>query len=236
MEHDLQLIERKLAGELSAPEEATFSQRLSQDSQFAEQYALGQVMIDTLRDYQLKEEMQSWARAATRRRKRQRTKYALAAGVALLLVTAAGIGYFTTIQPTPQALYETYYTVYPADPLLRGQPTVDYNQAMNLYREEHYQEAIPLFEELQKSDSTDAWIALFLGNSYLNVNQTGAAIQHFKQVAEADDAIVRRYGQWYLALSYLKTGDQPAAEQLLRQLSAQPGMFQNKAQAMLDKL
>ena len=235
MENDLQLIERKLAGELSAPEEATFSRRLSQDAEFAEQYALGQMMINTLRDYQLKEEMQSWAQEA-RRQKQRRRQYALAAGVALFLMTAAGIGYLTTLQPTPQSLYETYYTVYPADPLLRGQPTVSYNQAMNLYREERYREAIPLFEELQKSDSTDAWIALFLGNSYLNVDQTDAAVQYFKQVANADDAIVRRYGQWYLALSYLKTGDQPAAEQLLEQLSTQPGMFQNKAQAMLDKL
>ena len=236
MEDDLQLIERKLAGELSPPEETTFSQRLSQDTEFAEQYALGQMMIATLRDHHLKQEMQGWSREVVGQRKRRRRQYGIAAAIALLLTTTAGVWYISSLQPTPQALYETYYTVYPADPVLRGEPTVDYNQAMRLYREEQYREAIPLFEELQANDSADVWIALFLGNSYLNTGKTEAAIRYFSQVAQADDAIVRRYGQWYLALSYLKSENQVAAKEQLQQLSEQPGMFQRKAQMMLEEL
>ncbi len=235
MEDDLQLIERKLAGELSPPEETTFSQRLSQDAEFAEQYALGQMMIASLRDHHLKQEMQGWSKAAARQQKRRR-QYGIAAAAAFLLTATAAVWYVSSLQPTPQALYETYYTVYPADPVLRGEPTVDYNQAMRLYQEERYQEAIPLFEELQANDSTDPWIALFLGNSHLNTGETEAAIRYFGQVAEADDAIVRRYGQWYLALSYLRNGDLSASEEQLRSLSEQPGMFQRKAQIMLEEM
>ena len=235
MEDDLYIIDRKLAGELTPPEEETFAQRLRRDPEFAEQYALGQAMIQSLRDHHLKEEMRGWIRAADRRRRRQRWQYGLAAGLALLLLAAGG-WYLGSTQPTPQSLYETYYTVYPADPVLRGEPTVDYNQAMTLYREGRYREAIPLFEELQRIDDSDVWVALFLGNSHLNVDQTDDALRYFGQVAASDDAIIQQYGRWYLALTHLKRGEQAAAQALLISLNEQPGMFRKKAQALLSEL
>ena len=235
MEDDLYLIDRKLSGELTPPEEETFAQRLQQDPEFAEQYALSQTMIETLREQHLREEMRSWRWETDRRRQRQRWQYGIAAGLALLLLAAGG-WYLSSTQPTPQSLYETYYTVYPADPVLRGEPTVDYNQAMTLYREGRYQEAIPLFEELQATDGADVWTALFLGNSYLNVDRTEEALRYFMQVADSEDAIIRQYGQWYLAMTYLKREEQEAARDLLQTLSDQPGMFQKKAQALLSEL
>ena len=235
MEDDLYLIDSKLSGELTPAEEKVFAQRLEQDSEFAEQYALSQLMVETLREQHLREEMRGWRRETNRRRQRQRWQYGVAAGLALLLLAGGG-WYLSSTQPTPQSLYETYYTVYPADPVLRGEPTVDYNQAMTLYREGRYAEAIPLFEALQATDQADIWTALFLGNSYLNVDRTPEAVRYFKQVAASEDAIIQQYGRWYLALTYLKREEQEAARALLQRLSDQPGMFQKKAQALLSEL
>ena len=250
MKHDLQLIDRKLSHELTETEEQVFVQRLARDEDFARQYAFALAAIEALQEQPLRDEIRSWttqsetispevrpSKAITPfPPKKQLPPHWYAIAATVLLLIGLGVWYLNSQSATPESLYETYYTVYPADPVLRGEPTADYSQAMQYYREGQYAQAIPLFEALYQADSTDEWVALFLGNSYLNTDEPEQATRYFEQVAASEDMIVRQYGQWYLALSYLKSNHLDQARVLLTPLSEKPGIFQKKAQAMLREL
>ena len=241
-EEDYLLIDKKLNNELTSDEARAFEQRYAQDPTFAEEYALQQHLVDTLRSQharQLKQEMKKLHEEvkAERRRHRHRWAYAVAATIALLLVAGAAFFYFRA--PTSEALYSAYYHPYRADPLVRGESdsTFSYDQAVQLYRTGQYPDAIPLLEHLLVVDTTHRdKVLLLLGNSHLNGGGLSSAIAYFQQATTSPNPAIQKFATWYLALSYLKNDNISAARPLLESIASHPGMYQAKAKELLKEL
>ena len=239
-EEEQQWIIRKIDGELSLEEEAQFQQRLQLDTRFAQEYALQQNIIDGLRDdheQQLKRRYREVYEAVAHRREQRRRYFAVAAVVSLLIMAVAG--YFLMRPPSSESLYAEYYSPYRADPLLRGESDHEtlYQRAMDLYRREQYQAAIPLLETSLSSDTLGQdKLSLFLGNSYLNENKISSAIAYFERASRSRDPVMQQFGKWYLALSYLKNDDLLTTRRLLESIASQPGIHQDRAQTLLEEI
>ena len=231
---DYELIDKKIAGELTPNERQRFTERMQQDPVFAQAYRTQQAAIEALQAHHtqtLRDEVrQMHARVKARRRRTVRRYYAAAAVVLLGVLGLATYRY--TQPPTAQQLYSTYYTVYPAQRVARGDDTTSYETGVSLYARGQYGDAIPYFRQKLIHDSLPDRTRLLLANCYLQTHQPEAAQRVLRSVATSDDALLRQQGQWYLALSYLKQDDFAQARPVLETLAAQ-GMYQKEAREIL---
>jgi Flp pilus assembly protein TadD, contains TPR repeats len=84
-----------------------------------------------------------------------------------------------------------------------------------LYNNKEYKRALPLFEKLLLSDSTNARLRLGAGICHLELQQLDAARTQFLSIIEAKDFRLQHQANWYMALTYLKTGNVEAAQKYL---------------------
>ncbi len=236
MEEDLMLIEKKLAGELKPDEEAVFKQRLLHDTDFEQQYRQAQEAIALLQqhqDAQLKQELRTlYGDIKTKRARSRRRYYGMAAAIGFLLIAGLAFWFY---RHQPQQLFQTYYEVYYANSF-RGEVPQAYEQGMIYYQQNDYQQAIPYLERVSQQAAADPQTVLYLGNSYLNTNETEKAIRQFTQGLSLKDAILRQHAAWYLALSYLKKGEKEPAKKQLHEIIRQQGIYQEKAEELLSEL
>jgi len=235
-----QLIEKKIDGALTPEEAIIFEHRLSIDPVFAEEYNLQKQMVASLRQHHkqaLKEEFTTMYRAVKHKKRRKQTVRELTYWTAAaFLIASLAVGYFMFFaQPNSQVLYTTYYEIYPADPVMRGEYEAVYGKVMTLYQQGDFQTAIPLFEQILE-EGANGKVKLLLGNCYLKMGAEKQAITTFKQVTLSGDSIIQQHGYWYLALSNLKYNNRDEALNILKVLSNQSGPYQQKAKALYTAL
>lgn len=241
-EEQQQLIINKLDGVLTAEQEERFRQYMDQDTEFAQEYALQQGMVDALRsnhEQALRQQFQAiYNQVEARQQRRKVVYYGMVAAIGMMLLGTLAWWYLGMRSPSSQQLFITYYTPYQADPLVRGKaPAGAYQQAIGYYRDGRYRAAIPLLKEVLATDtSRQDKLRLLLGNSYLQVDSTTQAVQYLTPVAASDDPMMQQFGQWYLALSYLRVNDTAAAHTVLKRISNQTGMYSEKAGALIEEL
>ena len=241
-EEQQQLLIKKIDGELTPEGERQFAYYLQQDANFAREYALQQGMIAALQsdhEQQLKQQFQAVYRQVEVRHQRRRTiYYRIAAVISLLLLITCVWFYSSDRAPAAPQLFARYYTPYQAAPLVRSKtPDGPYQRASDLYRDGRYDEAIPLLKDALATDtSRQDKLQLLLGNSYLQTDSVALAITRFQAAASSDNMMMQQFGRWYLALSYLRAGDTEAARTILTRISSEPGMYQSKAQQLLQAL
>ena len=233
---DYELIDKKIEGELTFEEGKRFDEQMAQDSEFADAYHTQQLAIETLQMHYTQtlrtEVKQMYTQVKARRQQKVRWYYA-AAVILLSMVSLAT--YWYLLPPASEQLYATYYTVYPAQRITRGEDTTSYSVGMRLYNNSEYAAAIPYLQQLTTTDSLHDRTHLLLGNAYLQTRQLAKAQEVLSPVAASEDALLRQQGQWYLALSYLKQNNISQARAILEELSLE-GMYQKEAAEILDDL
>ena len=226
------LIEKKLDGTLSAAEMRRFEELLRTDPAFAQAYATQRGMIAALRERykeNLHQQLEIGYQTYQENRRQRQGYYGLAA---VLLVAVLGGWFWLSID---QPLFDRYYQPYEAV-VYRGASSSTANQAVIHYHQEQYVEAIPLLQSLQQTgDNTEYW-TLLLGNVYLQLDSITQAIEQFAQVATSSHHSYSQYGSWYLAMGHLRDKNMTAARETLQHIARQPGLFQHKAQQLLQEL
>ncbi len=225
------LIEKKLDGTLTSEELQRFEVLLETDPAFAQAYATQREMITALREH-YKADLHQQLKAGYRmfqKDQRQRRYYGIAAAVLLTIV--AGWFWYSI----DQTLFNQYYQPYEVV-VYRG-PSSAADKAIVYYNQEQYTEAIPLLRTLKQSKDNVAYWTLLLGNAYLQLDSTSQATEQFMQVAErSTNKTYTQYGRWYLAMSYLQDEDITSAREALQPIAQQSGLFQQKAQQLLQEL
>ena len=133
-------------------------------------------------------------------------------------------------------LFLAYYTLYPnvESPVSRSQ---DSSEAVwQLYENGDYDQAYKLFEQALKIDSQDHARQFYLGICALELNRATVAEEAFAAVASVKDGAYFEQAQWYLALSYIKSGKQDAAIQGLEEIITAKSSYDEKAKALLGEL
>lgn len=107
--------------------------------------------------------------------------------------------------------------------------TVD--EAMVLYGQNRFEEAISAFEIRLKDLPTDSQSYLYAGICYLETGKTNTAIDYFKK-ARINSEQFYPEATWYLALAYLKEGSNQQAVHLLEELAQTDNDFTQKAKEL----
>jgi len=163
------------------------------------------------------------------------------AAVAIILL-------YVGLQPkyAPDGLFREYYTVpdYEDVPTRGGnsfteEQTKSIDDAITFYYKGEYDDALAAFEKattgLQEEDIPDD-ILFYISICRIEAGEVGDAIRGLRYLS-VDDNIYNQDAQWYLALTYLKTGDREVAAILLSEINSnKEHLYNQSAKDLLAKL
>ncbi len=233
-------IDRYLHGKMNAPEKAAFEAQLAQDAELGKALewhrdmelflsrknrrdALQQQLPAISKDF-FKTEKGAKSIPLPRQRRLWLVAASLAATLALFLVVKWAL--------TPP-LFDTY-AQYPPLALTEKSAGTDWSQAESAFNSKKYAEAEVLLGQYVAQNPQDRQALLYLGICKMerdNLQEAQAIFMGFTP----DEKDMKDYADWYLALSYLKSGDKESCRQALQQLST-TSPFRQQAADLLKKL
>ena len=239
LEHITRLAEAYLADELSAEERKAFEARVETDPEFA-----SEVRLHFLADAEIKAEGRALLKQSLNKRyeqalREQHTPVYLrpaAWGVAasILLLITLGIFFLRpqTNTPTTDQLIAEYWEV-PEVSRFRDRVgdtlSTGWNKALDYFEDSAYNEAIPLFQELQQDSSFMADYGdrtrLYLAISYEKTQAFPEALAALASISDESIYVDQRI--WYQAMVYLKMKDFPKAQELLQEIIDNPSHFKH---------
>jgi len=237
-------IDRFLRGELPADEKKALETELSQNADLATELALQKDMETFLRKQSQRAALRDQLRAvggeffqptekaepgrivSLPRRQTLRWVIGIAATVTLLLVARF------LLQPN---LYDQFAQHPPLAMIEKSNEVQDNLAAMEAaFNQQDYARALPLLEAYQRQKPEDLQVELYLGICWLETQQYAKANTVFQKISQTESSF-KDYGQWYLALSYLKQGNKTACRKILLEVPAE-SEFAAKAQKLLKRL
>ena len=106
---------------------------------------------------------------------------------------------------------------------------------MQQYNHGEYKKAVVAFEKVLYEKPSNETVKLYLGVCYLAMEQYEKAEIQLSQL-NRESSMLQPTAQWYLVMTYLKSGENKAAIELLKTLSGTDQPYQEKAKAILQKL
>ena len=245
------IVDRYIGGELPDEEQIAFEKQLRHDLELQQelqfQHKLHAMIADT-EVIQLKQQLDTiyaeqytpWLRTisakASKNRKLILRVTALAASLAIIF------GSITTLvnsEQTGQQLFDDYYTSAEISMSFRSaadQIDVDLRNAMQLYENNQYSEAIVLFEKVLQEDNSRIGLNLYAGISNLEIEQYDKANKNFQSIIDKKPNAFVESAEWYLALAYLRTDEMDKAREVLTGIVNRDGYFRKDAKKILRKL
>jgi tetratricopeptide (TPR) repeat protein len=237
-------IDRFLRGELPEDEKKALETELSQNADLATELALQKDMEAFLRKQTQRAALQDQLQAvggeffqtfekaepgriiSLPRRQTLRWVIGIAASIALLLVARF------LLQPN---LYDQFAQHPPLAMIEKSNEVQDNLAAMEAaFNQQDYARALPLLQAYQRQKPEDLQVELYLGICWLETQQYAKANAVFQKISQTESSF-KDYGQWYLALSYLKQGNKTACRKILLEVPAE-SEFAAKAQKLLKRL
>lgn len=244
-EKDLELIERYLSQQLSDQESKEFEKRLENDNELKkakedteslisgihyaskkELYQKLQLLDKAMPPYEPEGKVVKWYTNPM--------AWGVAASISLVI-----IGWIFFLNPASQDqddLFAQHFEVYPniIAPTVRGAEadTAIKKQAYYLYDLGQYQEAIEELSELSKEEDNGA-VMLYLGISYLSLNDNENAIRSFEQYRQSQFETFLPQANWYLGLTYLRIGDRNQAKKIWEEIP-EGNSYRNKVTEVLS--
>jgi len=233
-------LDRYLRGAMDAEEKTGFEAQLAKDAELAKALELQRDMELFLRRKTQRETLQKQLPAIGKdyfqqaqgakviTMPRQRRLFLAAASL------AAAIALFFMVRwALSPSLFESY-AQYPALALTEKSTSTDWSQAETAFNSKKYTEAESLLAQYVAENPLDRQALLYLGICKMEQDKLHEA-QSIFQGFTPDEADLRDYADWYLALSYLKAGDKTSCRQALQQLS-NTSPFRQQAADLLNKL
>ncbi|WP_025663424.1 hypothetical protein [Aquimarina megaterium] len=157
----------------------------------------------------------------------------IAASIAILL----GVGmllWYTYINQhnNTQDLYGAYYEPFPVEDAMRGNTNSEEMQSVvKNYAKGAYDSVAVV---LEKHPNLNNQLQLYLGNSYLNIDQEEKAVSLFKDIKSSGKYY--EVAKWYLSLTYLKLNTPKKSIPLLKEIITYNGAYKDKATRLLNAL
>lgn len=230
------LIDKYLNNTLSDREKHEFLRLLKERPDLKQQVLEEKRIVSALQateKAQLKRHLKKVSSASSANPAGGQVRWWLAAASVIIFFTAGYLLFF--MAPEPQDLYVRYYEPYPAVSIQRGKADQVSNPLM-LYSRGHYEQAIEAFTASPIPDDKPLHY-LYLGNAWLQVNDTDKAIQTFNILKDVtDDQILQQHAQWYLAMCYLKKEDMEKTKAILKEIIAGQSIYTRQAEELYEKL
>lgn len=234
---DFKLIEAKIDGSLGDQEQDMFDQKLKNSSVFKEEFQLQRSVIESLGgpDHDnLRKELHGFldeSRENNRPSAFNKSYMMIAASLSLLVMCSIAYFLLTPAAIDQQALYQSYFEIYPAPPVTRGSEPGSDIIDFEAYRAGNYSSALETFKVYPKSEKT----TLYLAMCHLETDQTMEAVDLLNGLLSSKDQVINQTAQWYLALAYLKINHQTSLD-LLENIFAEKQLYHEQAHKLLKQL
>ncbi len=247
-EQKLNRVDRYLHGDMSAEEKNVFERQLKEDPELAELLELQKELSDVLLDQEAQEfagvlEDVYDTYSGNRKRSLWRRPVYRVTGIAATVLILLGSGYVIRERvnklPVNRAIVAKYYRPYHVPVNYRSpEGTLDatFRKAVEQYNNKKYDEAISLFEQVLKEDTTRMDANLMNGLSNFEVHHYNKADSSFNKIIKNRDNLYLQQAQWYLGFCFLMTNQNDKAVALYRKIIAQQGYYSTKAGKILKML
>lgn len=234
------LIERYFEGTLNDEEQIEFNKLIAEDVDFKKDVDFQKnvkVSIALHERSQLKEKLAGFE--VELKNKKQFLSSRKWLSVAAVFLVFISVGYLFLFDSSKEVdLYNEYYQFYPniEMPATRGTTSVSLQQqAFLFYDSGNFSEAELLFNQIYQ-ESREEYALLYRGICFMEMNNFEAAVDTFTTIDINNSTTYSDKISWYLALCYLKLGQEEAAKTLLVKVKNREGVFKNQALDLLEKL
>lgn len=156
-------------------------------------------------------------------------------------VLIAGVVLIKTLIPSDNSekLYYAFYkpmsTISPITRGFNSSLSKQYDLAIKMYNQGNYNFAAPMFNDIIQQDNSNIAPHFFQGITQMELGNYSKAISYLSFVTSHPQEYIKE-AQWYLALSYLKTGEKTKAIPYFKILSESEGFYQDQAKKLLRRL
>ncbi|WP_299897853.1 hypothetical protein [uncultured Aquimarina sp.] len=233
-------IDRFLSDTLSASERADFEKELDANPKLQLEVARHKTLKTVLQEKKLvsfKKELTTIGKEIeeeNKKAKRHRYRY-IGIAAAIAVIISVGVLLYTNLNYSnpADALYSEYFSPFPVNNEVRSGVSKSLENIKIAYSKKLYDQVILQSSEISDAVFTDE-MKIYLGNSYLLVDQEKKAIAFFEEIPYKsgyyEDA------QWYLSLTYLKIGDLQKAVFYVKNLIEYDGRYRKKAIQLLEEM
>ena len=235
-------IERYLAKELSNDEILAFEKEMAMDQELKEEVDkhrdLHQVFQDT-DTLKFREKLQKISAELKEEElaKKNSTSYFSYLKIAASVIVILGVGTLLwnnfNKKDKFSDVYLSYYEPYPVEDVTRGEAISNLSMVMNNYTKRDYDKVILELLEIPPSAISEQ-LRLYLGNSYLNINNEKEALKQFEIIS--DTSKYYEDATWYRALTYLKLGENQESTVILEEIIEYNGIYKESAEKLINEL
>lgn len=232
-EKDFELLESYILGTLPEEEAVVVRRRLSEEPELDALFHDLKILVTAVRHESRESISRELKEIESRVQPASGSRTLWTIGIAASVVLLVSLVFYFVDRPVSNdELFAANFTPYTniVDPASRG-PEDEQALAFRYYDEGNYEAAASEFNKLPK---TDADIRFYLGNSLLASNQASEAIDHFKFTLQ--QGVFQGQSRWYLALCYLKLGDDENAIYYLEIISTGNSNYAEAASRILREL
>ncbi len=229
-------IERYMQGEMTEQEKSAFEAEIATNPDLQREMEKHKELVDALKDQEILDfrrkiqtiEGKEKAQARSLRKRLMR----FAAAIVLIIGLTAVIWY--TFRADTKNLYENYFTAYPVESQIRGSEVEGISNALDLYKDGEYEEAIPGLEQMLMKEPENGLLKIYLGNSLMEFNEMRKAVGLFTEFNS--EMAYYEEARWYLALAYLKMDQKESSKSVLKEIIEYDGIYKDKAESLLIEL
>lgn len=156
----------------------------------------------------------------------------------VLMLLAASYVFWISPPPSANQTFYHYFQPYPDIVSTRSahdSATTHFGSAMRYYNNGDYVKAIALLKKHKAEFQDDTLTRLYLGVSYLMENKVDEAMMELKKHPATQGKTIAEVYDWYLALSYLKSGRKTESKSILLTLSQGHSFYSLKARDLLKE-
>ena len=244
-----EFIDRYLDNDLSGPELNWFEKELDSNSELQAELKLQKELNEALGQediLDLREKLNAIHEIVDPEPIHKRIKRTLSgnwAGIAAasaVILVAIGFLLSNFINPkqTADELFNQHYEPYVVPTNYRSAADINnvFHKALVEYKNQDYQKALQLFEKVLFEDESRMDVTLLTGISNLEIENYNDANNSFQKVINHNDNLFIEQAEWYLALCYLKTGEQEKAHLQFGKVITDNSLYKVAAEDILNKL
>lgn len=247
-------LQKYLEGEMGEAEQLAFESQIRANPELAERVQMHRMLEEALgskKEMQVEADLRSIMEEAAEgngieensdsdpkpnRSRKLWTYFSSAAAVILLLVV---VRFFFFGSADPDALFVQHYAAYDGSSEVRSEHGVPPNlldAAFTAYLDSNFTEAAKAFQAILDTFPDNPRARFYLGICQLENDMPDQATHSFRRVIQHGKNLYMSQSHWYLSLACLRESDLACAKSELEILAGKPGMYRERAAAILDDL
>ena len=233
-------IEDYINHQLPEEERKRFDERLTSDAFFAEEVKKYIYMINSFDETQAQSLSKRFKQIEEDIEMQEETGFGfpiyLRWAAAVAVIATLSVVAYLNVGKSQEELFLAYYTVYPNvdSPISRSESN---NETVWLdFENGNYQVAYKQFNEKVMANDNDDTSWFYLGICAMELDLLSEAETAFTKVSSVNESKYKEQAQWYLALNYLKAGDNPKSINTLKEIESSGSYYGTKAKELLLEL